>query len=189
MSSAEVSDRAAGAYPTRWVVDALLRDGAAVSIRPIRPADGPALAAFHDSLSEETSYRRFFACKPHLSRHEVEHFTTVDYRDRMAFVAVLGAALIGVARYERTPGTDEAEVALVVADAHQGRGLGSLFLEYLAAAAGERGITRLIAETLSTNRQMLAVLRASGYPEVIAHQQGEDTVTLDIRTPARPAPR
>ncbi|MDB5067585.1 MAG: family acetyltransferase, partial [Chloroflexi bacterium] len=72
MSAPAVSDRGAGLYPTRWVVDALLRDGAAVRIRPIRPADGPALAAFHDSLSEETSYRRFFACKPHLSRHEVE---------------------------------------------------------------------------------------------------------------------
>lgn len=175
-------------YPQRWVVDALLRDGAAVCLRPIRPDDGAALSALHEGLSPETIYRRFFSFKPHLTDRDVEHFTHVDYRDRMAFVAVLGAALIGVARYERTPGTDEAEVAFVVADAHQGRGLGSLFLEYLAAAAGERGITRLIAETLSGNRQMLAVLRASGYPEVIAHQQGEVTVTLDIRAPARPAP-
>jgi GNAT superfamily N-acetyltransferase len=181
MGTAEVTEPGVAAYPTWWMGDAVLSDGTAVSLRPICPADGTALTAFHDSLSEETAYRRFFFCKPHLTEHEVEHFTNVDYRDRMAFVAVLGEAIIGVARYERTPGTDEAEVAFVVADAHQHRGLGTLFIEYLAAAAGDCGITRFIAETLSTNREMLAVFRATGYPEATTQEQGVVTVTLDIR--------
>lgn len=168
-------------YPTRWIVDAVLSDGAAVSIRPIRPEDGAALVAFHAGLSEETVYRRFFACKPQLTEREVEHFTTVDYRDRMAFVAVFDDTIIGVGRYDRVPGTDEAEVAFVVADAHQGRGLGSLFLEYLAAAAGECGITRFVAETLAFNRDMLTVFRAAGYREDTRHSHGVVSVVLDIR--------
>lgn len=168
-------------YPTRWIVDALLADGAAIRIQPIRPEDGPALVAFHAGLSEETVYRRFFAHKPRLTEREVERFTTVDYRDRMAFVALLDDDIVGVARYERVPGTDEAEVAFVVADGHQGRGLGSLFLEYLAAAARECGITRFVAETLAFNGDMLAVFRSAGYREQATQSQGVMSVVLDIR--------
>jgi hypothetical protein len=126
-------------YPEDWVVDALLSDGAAVCIRPIRPDDGAALSAFHDGLSEETVYRRFFSYKPHLTERDVERFTHVDYRDRMAFVAVLGDRLIGVARYDRMAGTDEAEVAFVIADAHQGRGLGTVTARVLARLRGGGG--------------------------------------------------
>ncbi|MEA2669903.1 MAG: hypothetical protein QOG45_123 [Chloroflexota bacterium] len=168
-------------YPEAWVVDALLSDGVPVSIRPIRPDDGTALVAFHDGLSEETVYRRFFSCKPHLTDRDVEGFIHVDYRDRMAFVAVLGAHLVGVARYERLPGTDDAEVAFVIADAHQGRGLGTLFLEYLAAAARDCGITRFIAETLAANRRMLDVFRAAGFREETSRDHEVVTVALDIR--------
>lgn len=171
---------AAPPYPERWVIDALLSDGGAVRLRPIRPDDASALVAFHDGLSEETVYRRFFGCKPHLSDREVERFTHVDYRERMAFVAVLGDQLTGVARYERIPGTDEAEVAFVVADAQQGRGLGTLFLEYLAAAARDCGITRFVAETLDGNRAMLHVFRAAGFREVTSRDHGVVSVVLDI---------
>jgi ATP-grasp domain len=94
-------------YPERWVVDALLRDGAAVALRPIRPDDGAALSALHDGLSPETVSRRSFSFTPHLTDRDVERFTHVDDRDRMAFVAVLGDDLIGVGRYERIPGSDE----------------------------------------------------------------------------------
>jgi acyl-CoA synthetase (NDP forming)/GNAT superfamily N-acetyltransferase len=169
------------AYPQAWVVDALLSDGVPVSIRPIRPDDGTALAAFHDGLSEETVYRRFFSFKPHLTDRDVERFVHIDYRDRMAFVAVLGEQLIGVARYDRLPGTEDAEVAFVVADAHQGRGLGTLFLEYLAAAARDCGITRFIAETLAVNRGMLDVFRAAGFREETSREREVVTVALDIR--------
>jgi acyl-CoA synthetase (NDP forming)/GNAT superfamily N-acetyltransferase len=169
------------AYPEAWVVDALLSDGVPVSLRPIRPDDGTTLAAFHDGLSEETVYRRFFSFKPHLTDRDVERFVHVDYRDRMAFVAVLGEQIVGVARYDRLAGTEDAEVAFVVADAHQGRGLGTLFLEYLAAAARDCGITRFIAETLAVNRGMLDVFRAAGFREETSREREVVTVVLDIR--------
>jgi acyl-CoA synthetase (NDP forming) len=81
----------------------------------------------------------------------------------MALIAVIGGDMAGVARYDRDADGDEAEVAFVIEDRHQGRGLGSLLLEHLAAAARERGITAFTAETLAENRAMLGVFRDAGF--------------------------
>ena len=112
----------------------VLRDGHTVRVRPIVPADAGALVRFHERQSPESVYFRFFSPRPRLSDKEVDHFTHVDHRDRVAFVAVLGDDIIGVARYERYTGTDTAEVAFFVDDDHNGRGLATVMLEYLAAA-------------------------------------------------------
>jgi len=122
-------------YPAHFEADVVLSDGGPVHVRPIRPEDGPRLAAFHDRLSPETIYFRFFTPHPHLSEAEITRFTTVDYDDRMALVATLGDEFVGVARYDRWPGTDEAETAYTVDDKHQGRGIATVLLEHLAAAA------------------------------------------------------
>src|SRR3954447_5891017 len=127
-----------------------------VHLRPIRPSDAPALVALHGRLSAETIYYRFFSPKPRLTEREVERFTTVDFVDRVALVAELGDDIIAVGRFDRWPGQPEAEVAFVVDDAHQGRGLGALLLEHLAAIARGAGITRFTAEVLPDNRPMLS---------------------------------
>ena len=155
-------EEAAAGYPAEWELDALLADGAPVHIRPIRPSDAAGLLAFHRGLSAETVYRRFFSPHPTLSQREVERFTTVDYRDRFALVATLEGDIVAVARYDRE-GPETAEVAFVVSDAHQGRGVGSLLLEQLAAAARERGIRRFVADTLVSNTPMLGVFRDAGF--------------------------
>src|SRR5579862_5385683 len=87
------------AYPARYECDALMSDGTVAHIRPIRPSDGDALVAFHDALSRQTSYLRFFNVHPHLQASEVEHFVCVDYRDRLALVVEIGGSLAAVARY------------------------------------------------------------------------------------------
>ena len=134
-------------YPAEWEFDALARDGTPLHVRPIRPDDAPRLAAMHARLSLETIYRRFFAGLRMLSERTLEHFTRLDYVDRLALVGILGDRLIAVARYERLAGNRaEAEVAFVVDDEHQGRGIGTLLLEHLAAAARERGIERFVAD-------------------------------------------
>ncbi|HLY84656.1 MAG TPA: GNAT family N-acetyltransferase, partial [Acidimicrobiales bacterium] len=150
------------AYPAEWELDALLADGASIHVRPIRAADAAALVAFHSRLSPETVYRRFFSPHPNLSPDEVGRFTTVDYHDRFALVALLEDELVAVARYDRD-GPDTAEVAFVVADVHQGRGIASLLLEQLADAARERGIRRFNADTLAANSAMLGVFRDAGF--------------------------
>ena len=149
-------------YPASWAIDAVLADGGTVHIRPIRPDDAAAHRAFFASLSERSVYFRFFGPRSELSDREVTHFTTVDYHDRMAFVAFLRDDMIAVGRYDRLVG-DEAEVAFAVADEHQGRGLATLLLEYLATYAATNGITRFSADTLIDNRQMLEVFQAAGF--------------------------
>ena len=149
--------------PAHWAADVVTADGGTVHVRPITPADADALVAFHSRLSPRTIHFRFFSPRPRLSPREVERFTTVDHDDRVALVAELGDELVAVARYDRLPATSSAEVAFVVGDDHQGRGLGTLLLEHLAAAARERGITRFFADTLPDNRRMIGVFRDAGW--------------------------
>lgn len=151
-------------YPAELVEGVTLLDGSAATIRPILPADGEALVAFHEKLSAETVYRRYFSPKPHLTPKEVEHFTNLDYRDRLALVAEIDRELAAVGRYERSPGTERAEVAFVVADAYQQRGLATMILERLAEAARGQGISHFEAETLERNQLMREVFRHAGYP-------------------------
>ncbi|WP_260684481.1 bifunctional GNAT family N-acetyltransferase/acetate--CoA ligase family protein [Rhodococcus sp. KBS0724] len=157
---------AAHNYPHEWVVDVLASDGGAVALRPIVPEDADKLVEFHGKLSERTRYLRYFGPYPTMSKRDVTNFTTVDHHNRVAFVMMLGDEIIAVGRYERLLDVGDgksAEVAFVVADAHQGRGLGPILLEYLAAAAAENGLTMFVAEVLSENRNMVTVFREAGY--------------------------
>ncbi len=170
--------------PSHWSSDVLLADGTAAHIRPINPADGEALQSFHVALSDQSRYMRFFSAKPQLSTAMVEHFTNVDYHSRMAFVAEIGGHMAGVASYERLDDGDRAEAAFVVADEHQGRGVGTVLLEHLASAARERGITQFCADTLATNHQMLGVFRAAGFAETTHLDAGVVSVELLIEPSA-----
>ena len=168
------------AYPAALERTERLRDGSEVVFRPIRESDEAAMTAFHEHLSPRSVYRRFFFAHPHLSDGELERFTHVDYVDRLAFVVVDGDRIVGVGRYERLTGTDEAEVAFVVTDDYQRRGIGTLLLVHLADAARPHGITRFSAQTLSDNRAMLNVFLSSGYPITTQSEGGTVTVRFPI---------
>src|SRR3954447_15786499 len=116
--------------------DIMLADGSTAHVRQIQPADADAIVTLHSRLSDRTRYLRYFAPYPRISARDLAHFVNVDHQDREAFVVERGGELLAVGRYDRTgPGATDAEVAFVVEDAHQGRGLGSVLLEHLAAAA------------------------------------------------------
>ena len=149
-------------YPAQWEADILLSDGGVAQLRPIKPSDAQLLVEFYDRVSPESKYLRFFAPYPKLSERDVARFTQVDYVDRVALIITIGEAMIAVGRYDRIEG-DHAEVAFLVEDAHQGRGIAQLLLEHLAEAARERGITRFVAEVLPQNRRMAQVFAAAGY--------------------------
>ncbi|MFG1772466.1 GNAT family N-acetyltransferase [Nocardia salmonicida] len=153
------------APPQHWYGDVLAADGGVVQVRPIVPADADALAAFHTGLSDRTRYLRYFGPYPQISPKDMYRTTHVDYRDRVGLVAVLGTAIIAVARYEllARQGPRAAEVAFVVADEHQGRGLGSVLLEHLAGAAAENEVVAFVAEVLAENEAMITVFREAGY--------------------------
>ncbi|HET6531231.1 MAG TPA: GNAT family N-acetyltransferase [Actinoplanes sp.] len=144
--------------------DVLLSDGSTVHLRPIRPADAPAIVDFHSRMSDRTRYLRYFSPYPRIPERDLERFVNVDHADREAFVTVTGGRITAVGRYERLgPDSPDAEVAFVVEDAHQGRGIGSVLLEHLAEAAREHGITRFVAEVLPQNGSMLRVFSDFGY--------------------------
>jgi acyl-CoA synthetase (NDP forming)/GNAT superfamily N-acetyltransferase len=144
--------------------DVLLSDGSAVHLRQIRPDDAAAIVELHSRMSERTRYLRYFSPYPRIPERDLERFVNVDHRDREAFVVVSGARIMAVGRYERLgPESPEAEVAFVVEDAHQGRGIGSVLLEYLADAARDHGIARFVAEVLPENGGMLRVFSDFGY--------------------------
>jgi acyl-CoA synthetase (NDP forming)/GNAT superfamily N-acetyltransferase len=158
-----VDQPADGVYPEYWEADVVLRDGGTAHLRPIHPSDSDAVQAFHTGQSQNSIYMRFFAFKARLSSKELKRFTEVDYRDRVALVITIGGDIIGIGRYDRLDDPAEAEVAFNIADAHQGRGIGSILLEHLAAAARENGIRRFSAEVLPENRKMLMVFSDAGY--------------------------
>ena len=167
-------------YPREFDADVVLSDGGTVLIRPIRPDDGPALGRFHDGLSAESVYLRYFSPHPHLSEAELVYLTTVDYRWRMALVAFLGDEIVGVARYEGKEGTTDAEVAFLVDDSHHGRGIGTVLLEWLAAAARDNGITDFYATTLWNNQRMLGVFREAGFQTKSVVGGGEVSVRFPV---------
>jgi acetyl coenzyme A synthetase (ADP forming)-like protein len=151
--------------------DTVLRDGGVVHIRPIHPDDVDRLAAFQGRLSKKAVYRRWFNLHPGLSPAEVERLAVVNGQDHLALVATLGHRIIGVGEYDQVDGTDLAEVAFVVEDPHQGRGIATLILEELASAARHEGIRRFTAIVLPDNRAMLDVFRNEGFEE---HEHFDD---------------
>ncbi|GAA1739992.1 bifunctional GNAT family N-acetyltransferase/acetate--CoA ligase family protein [Isoptericola hypogeus] len=196
--------RAASSYPLTWEADVVLRDGTTTHVRPIRPEDADAVQRFQTGQSERSAYFRFFAPVRRLTERELERLTHVDHHDRVALVAVRpgtpggghdGAAgagdggdapedVIGVARYDKVTPT-EAEVAFNIADAVQGKGLGSVLLEHVAAAARERGVLRFTADVLPQNSSMLAVFRDAGYAVRQQLDDGVVTVSFDLEATER----
>ena len=176
-------------YPTHWEADVVLRDGGTAHVRPIRPEDAEALQRFHLGQSRQSTVFRFFAPLEQLPPKDLDRFTHVDHDDRVAFVAVAsdedGERIIAVARYDRDSPhegepSDEAEIAFNVADDHHGRGLGSVLLEHLTAAARERGIRHFTAEVLPHNARMLGVFRDAGYVVDQYLDDGIMSVSFDI---------
>jgi acyl-CoA synthetase (NDP forming)/RimJ/RimL family protein N-acetyltransferase len=149
-------------WPAHWAADVVLRDGRTAHMRPISPEDGESLVRFYEDVSDQSKYFRFFAPMPRLSERDVQRFTHVDHRDRVAFVLTVAEKILAVASYELI-GEGEAEVAFLVQDAHQGRGIGQLMLEHLGQAARERGVHRFVAEVLPDNQRMLQVFYEQGY--------------------------
>ena len=166
-------------YPKHWEADVVLRDGRVAHLRPIRPEDGAALVEFYDGVSDESRYLRFFAPMPQLSARDVERFTNVDHVDRVGIVMTVRGDIIAFGQYERLAASDvgeheevEAEVAFLVQDEHQGRGIGQLLLEHLAQAARERSIEMFIAEILPGNQQMIRVFTDAGYTVARTFEDG-----------------
>ncbi len=171
-------------YPAHWEADVVLRDGGLAHLRPIRPRDADGVRRFHAGQSEESIYLRFFAPMEQLSDRDLNRFTNVDHVDRVAMVATVGDAIIGIARYDRIDPVS-AEVAFNVADSYHGRGVGSLLLEHLVSIAQEHGISNFVAEVLPENRKMLNVFSDAGYAVTNHYDDGIVFVSFRIEPTAQ----
>jgi acetyl coenzyme A synthetase (ADP forming)-like protein len=167
-------------YPSDWECDVALSDGGTVHVRAIRPDDDAALLALYERMSEESLYLRFFSPVPPPSARQLDRLATVDHRERVALIAELGGDIVAVARYDCFPTGHEAEVAFIVDDKLQGRGIGTLLLEQLAAIGREEGITRFVATTLPQNRRMLDVFSDAGYTVTRTFSEGAVEVSFPI---------
>jgi RimJ/RimL family protein N-acetyltransferase len=158
-----------------------LDDGRRLAVRPIAPVDAERLRAMHRRLSPSSVVRRFFTVLPELGEQQAAHFCAVDGVDRAALVAVDdGGDLMGVARYDRLPGSADAEMAVVVQDDHQHLGLGTALVRLLVAHACDRGIQRFTADVLSDNGRMFATFRDAGLTAVTDYDHGVAHVVLPL---------
>lgn len=160
-----------------------LRDGTAISVRPLKRSDRDLIAAGFDSLSDESRYRRFMAPTSRLTPRQLDYFTQVDQIDHFAW-GVLGPLPeerpVATARYVRLNQSPEiAELAVTVVDEFQGRGVGSLLVSATALAAEHNGIAVLKAHLLADNHRMLALLERLG--GTMTEVEGS-TVVVDLAT-------
>jgi GNAT superfamily N-acetyltransferase len=158
-----------------------LRDGSRVRIRQGHRSDRPLLVRGFQQLSEESRYRRFLAPIPQLSEQMVRYLTEVDHVDHEALVALNDDGEgIGVARFVRSPARPEtAEVAVTVIDEWQGRGLGTVLLEVIAARARAVGITAFTGLVLAGNHEMLELMSGLGPMTIVDSSAG----TVQVQTP------
>jgi RimJ/RimL family protein N-acetyltransferase len=145
-----------------------LKDGTRVHVRPIRGEDEALLHEAFSRMSERSVYFRFFSPLKRLPEAMARRLAHVDYEQRFALVASTHRPdgrehILGIARYDRAPGTNSAEVAVAVVDEVQRQGVGSGLLSLLAQVAREHGIEELTLIVLPENQSMLGLLRRLGW--------------------------
>ncbi len=150
-----------GIYPANLEKYVKIKDGTTVMLRPIKPSDEDLIKEFFYKLSDETIYKRFMGVKKYLPRQQLHELANVDYSKNMAIVAVIGNGekeeILGIGRYGLDEDTNSAEVAFVVRDDWQGKGIGTELLKYLTTIAKKRGLYGFTADVFADNKPMLSL--------------------------------
>jgi acyl-CoA synthetase (NDP forming)/RimJ/RimL family protein N-acetyltransferase len=159
--------------------DAVRTDGGLVHIRPAVPADEAALIALDHRASDRSIYYRFFAVSRHAADTYVERLLRPSGADHRALVALIGGDIVGVASFERLTDTS-AEIAVLIDDQAQHKGIGTLLIEHLADMARQCGVTRFVADVLAANTAMIDVIRQLGFAVASRTEDGTVHVTLEL---------
>jgi acetyltransferase len=171
IAEAELPRPAVRPYPVQYVAAAKLKDGTAVTIRPIRPEDEPLMVKFHQTLSERSVRLRYFhplKLGQRVAHERLIRVTFNDYDREIALIAERregreGPEILGVGRLSKTHGAHEAEFAILISDAWQGRGLGTELLKRLLQIARDEGLDRVTASILPDNLEMQRVCEKLGF--------------------------
>jgi acetyltransferase len=166
----QLSKPAIRPYPAQYVWDWAMKDGGAVTIRPIRPEDEPLMVKFHENLSDRSVYLRYFGAlslKTRIAHERLVRICFGDYDRELALVAEAktqnGSEIVGVGRMNRIYGSQEAEVAILVTDSYQNRGLGAELLRRVIRVAHEEGVHAVSAEMMADNVAMQAICKHLGF--------------------------
>ena len=172
----------------------VLKDGTRVTIRAIRPGDRDRFVEAFRLLERDSIYTRFFTPRIDLSDDEIDRAINVDFVREMALVVtaetVRGEIIIASGRYIVIEGActeRSAEVAFVVEEDYQGRGIASRLLTHLAGLARAQNFNRFEADILSQNRAMLSVFKRAGFPMEQRRERGVIHVTLALPADSRTA--
>ncbi|MEQ8466614.1 bifunctional acetate--CoA ligase family protein/GNAT family N-acetyltransferase [Coleofasciculus sp. E1-EBD-02] len=174
-------------YPRQYVTPWQLNDGTPITIRPIRPEDEPLIVQFHQTLSEESVYLRYFSLMKLSRRIAHERLTRIcfiDYDREMALVADYKNPqtgeheILGVARLSKMHGINEGEFAMLISDPYQRRGLGTELLKRIIQVGRQEKLTRITADILAENVPMQKVAEKVGFH---LERAGNDLVQAEIR--------
>lgn len=167
-------------HPAHWTADVVLSDGGTARLRPITRDDRDAYARFYAGVSDTSKYLRYLQPHPTLSDAELDRITAADQHDEIVLVLELRDEIIAAAQATVLPGVGErtADVAFLVNDDQQGRGIAHLLLEHLAACGRERGVRRFVADMLPENRRMLRVFNGAGY--TVRPERVDDLIAVDF---------
>lgn len=154
-------------YPGKYTKRIILKNGVEAVLRPIRPEDEPMETQMIENLSTETLYFRFFGYVPRVNHDFLTRFTHIDYDREMAIVAEIEdkgqKKMIGVVRIIADAWGESAEYAIVVADEWQGLELGSNMTDYILEVARDKGIQKVYASMLATNKRMIHMFEKRGF--------------------------
>jgi acetyltransferase len=175
-------------YPTQYVAPFKLKDGTSVMIRPIQPEDEPLIVTFHETLSEQSVYQRYFNHLKLDQRIAHERLTRICFNDYDREIALVverkgGTSdtpeILGVGRLSKARGLNEAEFALLISDSCQHQGIGSELLKRLIHIGREEKLSRITAEILADNHPMLHVTKKAGFK--VAHEPGTNDYTAEYK--------
>jgi len=175
-------------YPTRYVAGWTMRDGTPVTIRPIRPEDEPIMVKFHETLSERSVYLRYFHLinlEQRTSHERLTRICFIDYDREMALVAVWRNPetgeneILGVGRMTKVQGTTEGEVAVLISDKWQGRGLGKELLARLLIVGADEKLSSLVADILPDNRGVMRICEKLGFS--LKHSLEDEVVHAEFK--------
>jgi len=153
-------------YPSHYVRSLTLKDGAPVTIRPIRPEDEPRMVKFHEALSDRSVYLRYFHMmnlSQRVAHERLARICFIDYGSEMVLVVERASEIIAVSRLNKRRGAGEAEFAVLVSDQFQYLGLGTELLNTLIAVARRENITRIVGDILPENRAMQRACEKAGF--------------------------
>lgn len=156
-----------GDYPDRYEVSTTTRGGLKVVIRPMRPDDGPRLRILFNVLSPKTIYFRFFAPLKELSDEMIEKLLGINHQQDIVLVATQETgseeAVLGVFRLMCRPDKETGELAIMVGDPWQGKGVGAKLFKHGIYIAKERGVRSVCGMVTGENRTVLSIARKLGF--------------------------